>query len=115
MKVKVVNEKMIDPKVFDERQAMHLIGKDVGARVLDLGITYWDPHKPLAKMHQHDAEEVMYIIEGHGSLHTPDGKVDLPKGSAVYVPPGIPHIMQNIADSPLKFLWVYALPPKEEK
>ena len=115
MKVTVINEKAIEPKVFTERKARQLVGKVTGSRALDLGITEWEPNQPLATMHQHESEEVMYIISGHGSLFTPDGSVDLPEGFAVFVPPGVPHIMQNIGNAPLKFLWVYALPPKEDE
>lgn len=108
---KVIVEAQVEPKILNSRRAWHLIDKSVGATTLHVGVTEWEAHRPLEAMHQHDVEEIMYVISGHGALHTPTTVYDLPLGAAVYAPPGVPHVMQNAGNEPLKFFWVYAVKP----
>jgi mannose-6-phosphate isomerase-like protein (cupin superfamily) len=61
--------------------------------------------------HQHDCEEVVLVIEGHGELHI-GGKV-LPFGpdTTLALPPRVPHQIFNTGDTPLKTVAAFSSSP----
>jgi len=64
-------------------------------------------------VHQHDeADEVLFVLEGAGFGVLGDTRVSVEKGSAIYVPHGIWHGIEN-PDSELLLLWVVAPPGVE--
>lgn len=42
--------------------------------------------------HTHDCDQVMVVVDGHGSLVTDDGIIDLRPGSVVLTPRRVPHV-----------------------
>jgi quercetin dioxygenase-like cupin family protein len=58
--------------------------------------------------HQHDeADEVLFVLEGSGFGLLGDARMPVEKGSAIYVPKGVWHGVEN-PDSELLLLWVVA-------
>jgi mannose-6-phosphate isomerase-like protein (cupin superfamily) len=65
-------------------------------------------------VHQHqEADEVLFVLEGAGFGILDDTRIPVEKGSAIYVPKGVWHGVEN-PDRELSLLWVVA-PPGLEK
>jgi len=65
----------------------------------------------LAHQH-HEADEVLFVLEGTGFGMLGDARMPIEKGSAIYVPNGVWHGVEN-PDSELLLLWVVAPPGLE--
>ncbi len=64
-------------------------------------------------VHQHDeADEVLFVLEGTGFGILGDTRMSIEKGSAMYVPTGVWHGVEN-PDSELSLLWAVAPPGLE--
>ena len=65
------------------------------------------------QVHQHqEADEVLFILEGTGFGILDDTRTPVEKGSAIYIPKGVWHGVEN-PDSELLLLWVVAPPGLE--
>jgi quercetin dioxygenase-like cupin family protein len=65
------------------------------------------------QVHQHqEADEVLFVLEGTGFGILDDTRTPVEKGSAIYIPKGVWHGVQN-PDSELLLLWVVAPPGLE--
>ncbi len=65
------------------------------------------------RVHQHDeADEVLFVLEGAGIGILGDARTPVEKGSAIYIPRGAWHGVEN-PDSELLLLWVVAPPGLE--
>lgn len=61
-------------------------------------------------VHQHnEADEVLFVLEGAGFGILGDTRMSVEEGSAIYVPTGVWHGVEN-PDSELLLLWVVAPP-----
>ena len=59
--------------------------------------------------HRHRKMENFYLVPaGTLSLRLEGGSRDLPAGTAVCIPPGVPHSASNHGDVPLELLEIYA-------
>lgn len=64
-------------------------------------------------VHQHqEADEVLFVLEGTGFAVLGDKQMPIEKGSAIYIPKGVWHGVEN-PDSELLLLWVVAPPGLE--
>jgi mannose-6-phosphate isomerase-like protein (cupin superfamily) len=62
------------------------------------------------QVHQHqEADEVLFILEGTGFGILDDTRMSVEKGSAIYIPKGVWHGVEN-PDSELLLLWFVAPP-----
>lgn len=60
-----------------------------------------------APFHTHTYEEVIYIIEGEGVVHIGAGDFPIKVGSSVYLPPLLPHCIENTGNDPIRLLGVF--------
>jgi mannose-6-phosphate isomerase-like protein (cupin superfamily) len=60
-----------------------------------------------APFHTHTYEEVIYIIEGEGVVHIGAGDFPVRAGSSVYLPPLLPHCLENTGNDPMRLLGVF--------
>lgn len=60
-----------------------------------------------APFHTHTYEEVIYIIEGEGLVHIGSGDFPVKAGSSVYLPPLLPHCIENTGATPIRLLGVF--------
>jgi mannose-6-phosphate isomerase-like protein (cupin superfamily) len=66
------------------------------------------------RVHQHrEADEVLFVLEGNGFGLLDGGRTPIEKGSAMFVPNGAWHGVEN-PDSELLLLWVVAPPGVED-
>ena len=90
-----------------------LLSPELGsARHLALGLSVYAPASR-AETHEHDAEEVGYVIRGGGIQMVEDIREELAPGSVTHVAPGLPHSTEAGPDG-LAVVWVYA-PAGSEK
>jgi mannose-6-phosphate isomerase-like protein (cupin superfamily) len=83
-----------------------------GSNSMALG-TQQVPIRAGIPVHQHnEADEVLFVLEGVGYGILGDNRVGIEKGSAIYVPTGVWHGVEN-PDSVLLLLWVVAPPGVE--
>ncbi|HLZ61995.1 MAG TPA: cupin domain-containing protein [Ktedonosporobacter sp.] len=60
-----------------------------------------------APFHTHTYEEVIYLIEGEGVVHIGSGDFPVKTGSSVYLPPLLPHCIENTGAAPMRLLGVF--------
>jgi mannose-6-phosphate isomerase-like protein (cupin superfamily) len=66
------------------------------------------------RVHRHySADEVLFVLEGTGFGIVGDTRTPIAKGSAIYIPKGVWHGIEN-PDSELILLWVVTPPGLEE-
>jgi mannose-6-phosphate isomerase-like protein (cupin superfamily) len=78
-----------------------------GSHNMALG-TQQVPIRTGIQVHQHqEADEVLFVLEGTGFGILGDARMTVEKGSAIYIPKGVWHGVEN-PDSELLLLWVVA-------
>ena len=61
-----------------------------------------------APMHSHNCDEQVTILEGHAEVVVEDKKLILGPMDTTYIPANHSHCFNNVGDSRLVILWVYA-------
>jgi mannose-6-phosphate isomerase-like protein (cupin superfamily) len=83
-----------------------------GSKNMALGTQQVPIHTGI-QVHQHqEADEVLFVLEGTGFGMLGDARMPVEKGSAIYIPKGVWHGVEN-PDSELLLLWVVAPPGLE--
>lgn len=104
-----------DPSAYQALPGRNLrwimTAKEQGAQCLSSCVVELAPGSRVSPAHSHpDSEEMVYILEGTGRVWI-DGEVgELRQGSAVLFPKGLPHMLANASDAPLRAVCVYAPP-----
>ncbi|MEW6208618.1 MAG: cupin domain-containing protein [Acidobacteriota bacterium] len=88
-----------------DRTFKYLINSDVGCQRITQFLGVIPPGR--APVHYHTYEEVIYIIEGEGRVHTQSGSADFSKGASIYLPRGVRHSLENTDTTPVKLLGVF--------
>ena len=83
---------MIDPR-FGARNVTQFVGSIERSR---------------APFHTHTYEEVIYILSGRGLVHVHGRSVPVREGSSVFLPPGVPHCLENASEGVLRLLGVFS-------
>ncbi len=93
------------PPGFQSRRAW--LGREAGARRLGLSLWEVPAGETAYPYHYHlGDEELLIVLDGHGTLRTPEGSRDLVRGEVLSFLPGEDGAHQLIAsgDAPLRFL-----------
>jgi mannose-6-phosphate isomerase-like protein (cupin superfamily) len=62
-----------------------------------------------APVHKHaDSEELVYILSGQGTMPLGNRTLDVARGVAVRIPPGVEHSFRVAADEPMEVVQVYS-------
>ena len=115
MKVVKFQEAIEYPAPPPSRKASRILIDDTaGATKVALGVaTYQVGEK--GNYHTHsNHEETMYILEGKAKMETEKSQFIVEKDTAVHVPIGEKHRMENAGEGILRFIWIYT-PPGEER
>jgi quercetin dioxygenase-like cupin family protein len=67
----------------------------------------------LLHYHNEPTEETYYVVAGRGTVHIRDEVVQVEKGMALSVPPGVPHYIVNTGKEILEVVFILA-PPQEQ-
>lgn len=90
-------------KVLVDEATMH-------ARQASLSVLTIEPANRIA-MHRHPGAELLYVRKGHARVLGPSGIAPelLPEGTAIFIPKGMPHVIENMVRSaPVEILQVFA-------
>jgi quercetin dioxygenase-like cupin family protein len=60
-----------------------------------------------APEHYHHYDEVIYVLEGTGSLHLESGAAAVGPGSCIHLPARLKHSLENGGDAPMEVLGVF--------
>ncbi len=108
--VKVVYEEDIIPTIFETRSSKRLITKErensevCSFHIVTSTILGASPYEVVYP----DNDEILYILEGKGTLIANDQGYDMRPGTAIYIPKGCGYRM--IRETPLKIACVIAPP-----
>jgi len=98
-----------DPEGF----ARIFVSPEVGAERLRMHISCISPGKRAHPPHQHPEEEIMYILEGRGTMLLGEEETEVVAESAVFVPSNLFHGIRNTGETPLRYMVI--LEAKREK
>lgn len=72
-----------------------------------LGNVTLDPRGGQVPWHNHEQEEVYFVMEGTGEICLGDERSAIMGGQAVYIPPRVFHQLTNTGETPLRLLYCY--------
>lgn len=102
----VVHEDDRDPICAGkDRIFRYLVYTDLGCRQVTQFAGWIPPSK--APFHYHTYEEGIFILEGHGVVHTDEEAADFGPGSSIYFPVGVRHCVENPGDATIKLLGAF--------
>ena len=88
-----------------DREFRYLVTEEVGCRDLTQFFGVIAPGR--APEHSHVYDEVIYVLEGEGVLHTNDGDEPVLPGSSIHLPPLFVHSLENSGASPMRIVAVF--------
>jgi mannose-6-phosphate isomerase-like protein (cupin superfamily) len=89
----------------EERRFEYLADEEVGNHDLTQFLGVIDPSRVPA--HGHVYDEVIYVVEGEGTIHLDGESTPVSTGSCIHLPPRIPHTLENHGPGPMRVLGVF--------
>lgn len=89
----------------EERRFEYLADEEVGSHDVTQFLGVIDPSRVPA--HGHVYDEVIYVVEGEGTLHLDGKSTPVSTGSCIHLPPKIPHTLENHGPGPMRVLGVF--------
>jgi mannose-6-phosphate isomerase-like protein (cupin superfamily) len=88
-----------------DREFRYLVNQDVGC----LDITQFVGEIPpgRAPMHSHFYDEIVYVLDGEGTLHLDGRETPIGPGSAMHLRPLVEHCLENTGKGSMKVLGVF--------
>ncbi len=87
------------------REFRFLVDRDLGCSDLTQFVGVIPPGR--APQHSHTYDEVVYVIEGRGVVHLPDGDTPIREGSCIHLPPLVEHSLENTGANNMRVLGVF--------
>ena len=94
-----------DIRVGQDRLFRYLVYTDLGCKQITQFAGWISPSR--APVHYHTYEEVIFILEGHGLVHTDEASCEFGAGSSIYFPIGVRHCVENPGTSTIKLLGAF--------
>jgi mannose-6-phosphate isomerase-like protein (cupin superfamily) len=88
-----------------ERRFRYLADQEVGSHDVTQFLGVIDPSR--APDHGHVYDEVIYVIEGEGTLHLDGTHTPIGPGSCIHLPPRVEHCLENHGPGPMRVLGVF--------
>ena len=88
-----------------DREFRYLVTEEAGCRDLTQFFGVIAPGR--APEHSHVYDEVIYVLEGEGVLHTEGADEPVASGSSIHLPPLLVHSLENSGDSPMRIVAVF--------
>ena len=90
--------------------------KTMRARQASLSMLTVSPASRIA-MHKHPVAEILYVLKGHARILSQPGTLPekLDEGMAIYIPPGAPHVIENMGRQTPAVLLDYFVPMGPER
>lgn len=100
----------IEGRVFPAgRRSRNLVGgvAPIQAQNFCMGYVVLEPHGGQVPWHNHEQEEVYFVVEGEGEMCVGTERTTLSAGQAVSIPSSVYHQLTNLGDVPLRMLYCY--------
>jgi mannose-6-phosphate isomerase-like protein (cupin superfamily) len=94
-----------DIRAGQDRLFRYLVYTDLGCKQITQFAGWIPPSK--APVHYHEYEEGIFILEGHGTVHTDDESCEFGPGSSIYFPIGVRHCVENPGSGTIKLLGAF--------
>ena len=94
-----------DIRAGQDRLFRYLVYTDLGCKQITQFAGWIPPSK--APVHYHTYEEGIFILEGHGIVHTDEESCEFEPGSSIYFPIGVRHCVENPGTSTIKLLGAF--------
>lgn len=88
-----------------DRVFRYLVYTDLGCQQITQFAGWIPPSK--APFHYHTYEEGIFILSGHGIVHTEEDEYEFGPGSSIYFPVGARHCVENPGTSTIKLLGAF--------
>src|SRR6266540_3508402 len=88
-----------------ERRFRYLADHEVGSHDVTQFLGVIDPSR--APDHGHVYDEVIYVVEGEGTLHLDGMDTPIGPGSCIHLPPLVEHCLENHGPGPMRVLGVF--------
>ncbi|HEX9351742.1 MAG TPA: cupin domain-containing protein [Gaiellaceae bacterium] len=89
----------------EERRFRYLADREVGSYDVTQFLGVIDPSR--APDHGHVYDEVIYVVEGEGTLHLDGTSTSIGPGSCIHLPPLVEHCLENHGPGPMRVLGVF--------
>lgn len=91
------------------RRGKNLVGglSPIQATNFCLGYVTLEPNGGQVPWHNHEQEEVYFVLEGAGEICLGEERGTLCKGQAVYIPSFVFHQLTNTSDTPLIMIYCF--------
>jgi mannose-6-phosphate isomerase-like protein (cupin superfamily) len=88
-----------------DREFRYLVNQDAGCLDVTQFVGVIPPGR--APMHSHIYDEIVYVIDGQGTLHIGGEETPLGPGSAMHLPPLVEHCLENTGRGSMRVLGVF--------
>lgn len=91
------------------RRTQNLVGgaSPIQATNFSMGFVTLEPKGGQVPWHNHEQEEVYFVVEGTGEICLGEERQTIQTGQAVYIPSNVFHQLTNVGDEPLKMVYCY--------
>lgn len=106
----ITDLKKINGRAFPaHRLTKNIVGgtSSIQAKNFCMGLVTLEPEGGQVPWHNHEQEEIYFILEGHGEMCIDREKTEIVSGQTVYIPSNAFHQLTNIGDQPLKMIYCY--------
>lgn len=79
----------------------------IQAENFSMGHVHLQPNGGQVPWHNHDQEEVYFLIEGEAEMCLGSDRQTLKAGQAVYIPPRVFHQLTNLSSEPCRMIYCY--------
>jgi len=108
--MKITDLNKSNAKTFPARRLTKNIAGGVSsiqAKNFCMGLVTLEPNGGQVPWHNHEQEEIYFILNGQGEMCIGKEKKEIISGQAVYIPSSAFHQLTNIGDLPLKMIYCY--------
>jgi mannose-6-phosphate isomerase-like protein (cupin superfamily) len=92
-------------KAGPDREFRYLVNQDVGCLDVTQFVGLIRPGR--APMHSHFYDEIVYVLDGEGTLHLGGQETRIGPGSAMHLPPLAEHCLENTGKGSMRVLGVF--------
>ena len=112
-----INAADVPLKKFEDRELCMLIDSEtVNAQTMSGGVLWMKPGAVVKPCHSHpNAEEILYIVKGHGKAWIDGIICDFKTQDCVYFPSGTKHMLKNTGKKTLLLFFVFSPPTDPTK
>ncbi len=88
-----------------DREFRYLVHRDTGSPDVTQFIGMIPPGR--TPNHSHVYDEVIYVLDGRGSVHVEGRTLPIEPGTCLHLPPLLEHALENEGDTPMRVLGVF--------